>query len=212
MICTPSYIASPTSAMLTAVKESVASQPLTNRRQIIEALESAHEDGVEYWARFGTPAFFAPMGSQWSPAEHVRHLTRSMSPLLPVLTVPRVALRVAFGAPTSPSRSFEQIAASYERVLVAGGTAGRYTPSPEKENGGDIRRNAIMDHHSETLRGLTQAMERWSEVQLDAHRLPHPLLGKLTVREMMLFTLLHNRHHVEVAERRWIEAGLTRHG
>lgn len=196
--------------MLTAVKEPVASQALTNRRQIIEALESVHEDGVEYWARFSTPAFFAPMGSHWSPAEHVRHLTRSMSPLLPVLRVPRMALRVAFGSPTSPSRTVEQIAASYEQALAEGGTAGRYTPSHENESGDDVRRNAIMDHHSETLRGLTQAMERWSEAQLDSYRLPHPLLGKLTVREMMLFTLLHNRHHVEVAERRLRETGAAR--
>jgi len=198
--------------MLIAMQVSVVVEALANRRQIIEALESVHEDGVEYWARFDTPAFFASMGAHWSAAEHVRHLTRSMAPLLPVLRMPRVALRVAFGSPTSPSRSVEQIAASYALALAAGGTAGRYTPSPEKESGGDVRRNAIMDHHSETLRGLTQAMERWSEAELDAHRLPHPLLGRLTVREMMLFALLHNRHHVEVAERRWIEAGLTRHG
>ena len=58
---------------------------------------------------------------------------------------------------------------------------------------------AIMDAHSETLRGLTKAMEKWTESQLDAYRLPHPLLGRLTVREMMLFTLIHNQHHVDVA-------------
>lgn len=195
--------------MLTALKLPDVAPALANRRQIIEALESTHEAGVAYWARYDTPAFFAPMGSHWSAAEHVRHLTRSMSPLLPVLRVPRMALRVAFGSPTSPSRGFEEIAAGYAEALAAGGTAGRYTPSPEKDSGGDVRRNAIMDHHSETLRGLTQAMERWSEAELDAHRLPHPLLGKLTVREMMLFTLLHNRHHVEVAERRLQELSHT---
>ena len=27
---------------------------LSNRREIVEALESAHEDGVEYWSQFGT--------------------------------------------------------------------------------------------------------------------------------------------------------------
>lgn len=183
---------------------------LSNRREIVEALKSTHEDGVEYWSQFETTTFFAVMGSHWSPAEHVRHLTRSMSPLLSVLRVPRVALRMAFGPATTPSRSFEQIAGCYGQALARGGTAGRYTPSPEHESGDDARRNAIMDHHSETLRGVTQGMERWTETQLDAHRLPHPLMGKLTVREMMLFTLLHNRHHVQVAERRLQETGARR--
>jgi hypothetical protein len=50
-------------------------------------------------------------------------------------------------------------------------------------------------------------MERWSEAELDAYRLPHPLLGRLSVREMMFFTLLHNRHHQAVAERRRVETG-----
>ena len=69
----------------------------TSRRAIIDALELAHEAGVDYWSGYTTPEFFAPMDSHWSAAEHVRHLTRSMTPLLPVLRVPRVALRFAFG-------------------------------------------------------------------------------------------------------------------
>ena len=188
--------------MITAVNESLRPTAHTSRRAIIEALELAHEAGVDYWSGYTTPEFFAPMDSHWSAAEHVRHLTRSMTPLLPVLRVPRVALRFAFGAATKPSRSYEQIETMYATALAAGGTAGRFSPSPERADGDVARRDAIMDAHSETLRGLTQAMDRWTEEQLDAHRLPHPLLGKLTVREMMLFTLLHNQHHVLVAERR----------
>ena len=194
--------------MITAVHESIRPTAHPNRRAIIEALELAHEAGVDYWSGYSTPEFFAPTAGRWSAAEHVRHLTRSMTPLLPVLRVPRVALRLAFGAATEPSRSYEQIEAMYAKVLADGGTSGRFAPSPERADGDTARRDAIMDAHSETLRGLTQAMDRWTEVQLDAHRLPHPLLGKLTVREMMLFTLLHNQHHVVVAERRRGEAGL----
>ena len=198
------------SAMITAVNEPIRPAASGNRRTIIEALEAAHEAGQDYWASFSTAEFFAPMGSHWSAAEHLRHLTRSMTPLLPVLRMPRVALRLAFGAATAPSRSYGQVEAMYERALAGGGTAGRFAPSPERPDGDTARRDAIMDAHSETLRGLTQAMDRWSEAQLDSHRLPHPLLGKLTVREMMLFTLLHNQHHVAIAEKRRVEAGAHR--
>lgn len=196
--------------MSTTVRLSGASPSLSNRREIVEALENAHEGAVDYWAGYDTAEFFAPMGTRWSAAEHVRHLTRSMTPLLPVLRVPRAALRFAFGAATKPSRSYDDIETAYARVLTDGGTAGRFAPPPDRNAPDAARRNAIMDSHSETLRGLTQAMERWTEAQLDAHRLPHPLLGKLTVREMMLFTLLHNQHHVQVAERRRMENGLHR--
>ncbi len=195
--------------MSAVLSEPIAPAALSNRREIIEALEVAHERAVDYWSDYSTAAFFTRMDAHWSASEHVRHLTRAMTPLLPVLRVPRVALRMAFGAATRPSRSMSELQSLYSAALQAGGTAGLYTPPPDRGAADMVRRNRIMDTHSETLRGLTQAMERWSEAQLDAHRLPHPLLGKLTVREMMLFTLLHNQHHVTVAERRRVESGLT---
>lgn len=195
--------------MITAANELTRTTALSTTRQIVEALEAVHESGVNYWSRFSTREFFAPMASAWSPSEHVRHLTRSMAPLLPVLRVPRVALRVMFGSAITPSRSYEMLHVMYDAAIAAGGTAGRFAPTPERSAPDDARRNAIMDAHSETLRGLTQAMEKWTESQLDAHRLPHPLLGRLTIREMMLFTLIHNQHHVEVAERRRREAGMV---
>ncbi len=194
--------------MSVVTQESTGTEVLSSRREMIEAMEGAHETAVEYWARYDTPAFFRKMGTHWSASEHVRHLTRAMTPLLPVLRVPRMALRLVFGAPTRASRTIGEIAALYTAALDAGGTAGRYTPSPEPAPGSQVRRDRIMDTHSETLRGLTQAMERWTEVQLDTFQLPHPLLGRLTIREMMLFTLLHNRHHVNVAERRRLQTAL----
>ncbi len=54
-----------------------------------------------------------------------------------------------------------------------------------------------------TVSGLVGKIPGWSEAALDRYRLPHPLLGKLTVREMLFFTLYHNAHHLDqVAGRR----------
>jgi len=36
---------------------------------------------------------------------------------------------------------------------------------------------------------------------LDKFMLPHPLLGKLAVREMLFFTMYHNLHHVNNVRR-----------
>ncbi len=193
--------------MSTTLPYTVSRATVSSRREIIEALEAAHEVGVQYWSGFSTPEFFAQIGAHWSPAEHVRHLTRAMTPLLPVLRVPRMALRMMFGRAARPSRSLGALESQYAKALAAGGTAGRFAPPPDHATADLVRRNEIMDAHSETLRGLTQAMEKWTEAQLDAYRLPHPLLGKLTVREMMFFTLLHNQHHVDTCERRRAELG-----
>jgi hypothetical protein len=52
---------------------------------------------------------------------------------------------------------------------------------------------------------------RWPEAKLDAIQLPHPLLGNLTVREMLFFTLFHQSHHMDVIRRRLTAAtGIAR--
>jgi hypothetical protein len=42
---------------------------------------------------------------------------------------------------------------------------------------------------------LARRIDRFSETQLDQLILPHPLLGKLTLREMLYFTIYHVQHH-----------------
>ena len=193
--------------MTSAVFDDALSHDSHGRADIVRQLEAVHELAVSYWGQYDDDQFFAPLGVAWSPAEQVRHLTRSMTPLLPVLRLPKLALRLLFGRSHASSATLGALRVRYQRALDAGGQAGKYAPTPETGSGRP-RRNAIMDAHSETIRGLTAAMARWSDEELDSYRLPHPLLGKLTVREMLLFTVLHNEHHVAVAERRRMEAGI----
>ena len=55
--------------------------------------------------------------------------------------------------------------------------------------------------------GLRAAAATWSEEALDRHGLTHPLIGELTVREMLLFCVVHERHHLKLVRTR-LEAPL----
>jgi hypothetical protein len=86
--------------------------------------------------------------------------------------------------------------ALYQAALDAGGGAGRFAPSsvaPDLAQS-DWRRRILAQWRSVGA-DLVAGLGRWSEPALDRHLLPHPLLGKLTVREMLFFTLYHNVHH-----------------
>ena len=48
---------------------------------------------------------------------------------------------------------------------------------------------------------LTAQVARFSEEELDQLILPHPLLGKLTLREMLYFTIYHVKHHEKTIQR-----------
>jgi hypothetical protein len=48
---------------------------------------------------------------------------------------------------------------------------------------------------SNNIDQLARRVNRFSESELDQLLLPHPLLGKLTLREMVYFTIYHAHHH-----------------
>lgn len=170
------------------------------------ALEELHAESVRYWSAMGTAVFLAPLGDAWSPAENVRHLTKSMRAVTQGLRVPRIVLLLRFGRPGHPSRSYETMRETYRARLAQGADAGRFGPGARPA--GTVRadpeaeRVQIMAYHATAVRGLLDAIQPWPERALDRRQLPHPLLGNLTVREMLLFTLYHNRHHVDGVRRR----------
>ena len=174
---------------------------------IRNALNRVHAESVQYWGSFTTPSFLAPIGSAWSPADNVRHLTKSIRPLTRGLELPRLIVRLRFGGTSRPSRSYEQMREDYRHALSGGGQAGRFAPTPLTDvSDSDAERVRIMSAHADSVSALGAALVRWSERDLDRCQLPHPLMGKLTVREMLLFTLYHNQHHVDVVRQRLSDA------
>lgn len=51
------------------------------------------------------------------------------------------------------------------------------------------------------IKWLTQKLDKFTEEELDRYILPHPLLGKLTISEMIYFTIYHVLHHKKMTER-----------
>lgn len=127
---------------------------------------------------------------KWSPAQQAEHLVKSVRPVTMALRLPKFLLPMLFGKSNRPSRTFEELVAKYQSKLAAGGTASRpFVPGVPRSLPGVYRR---LGH---TVDVLCQQLERFSEAELDILILPHPLLGKLTLREMLYFTAYHARHH-----------------
>jgi hypothetical protein len=179
-----------------------AREPRT-RDDIVRELERVRVESRAYWMSFAPDAFLAPLGDAWSPADNVRHLTKSVRPVAMALRIPRLMLRLRFGRAQAPSRTYGALVEVYRGKLAAGGQAGSYAPSPlGAEGDAEAARTRILAQHD-------QACAKWSEDALDRYRLPHPLLGNLTVREMLFFTVYHNQHHVDVVRRRVAGAAST---
>jgi hypothetical protein len=121
------------------------------------------------------------------------------------LKLPKLLLAILFGTATSPSRRYDEMRETYQGRLSAGGRAGgRFVPpqlSPGEAEAESVRARTL-DGWSRSGEDLVKALRRWSEKGLDKYRLPHPLLGKLTVREMLFFTHYHDLLHAEIVRKR----------
>lgn len=171
--------------------------------EIATALRALHADSVQYWSSVPTAAFLAPLGEAWSPADNVRHLTKSVRAVSAGLRLPRWVLWFAFRGARRPSRRYAEIREIYRARLARGASAGRFAPEAQRVIVDPVAERArIMERHAIAVEEMARLVTRWPEQALDRRQLPHPLLGILTVREMLFFTLYHNRHHVDGVRRR----------
>ena len=139
-----------------------------------------------------TPDPFARRSAdQWSPGENLEHLRLAVRPLNLALLLPRFALRV-FGRPRQ-HRPYEQVVEQYRARLASGAKATTPFIPASLAPGTDGER--LIRVFRQAYATYAARLGRRDEAFLDSIRLPHPILGRLTVREMAFFTLYHLHHH-----------------
>ncbi len=172
---------------------------------LLSALYDTEREVTEFFGSLAPDDYTFRQESAWTPAEHLEHLRISVAAVTRGFSAPRWLLRVRFGRARRRSRTFEELRGDYRARLGAGGGAsGQFVPTREEPTGAQrgvpqAERIARWRRVNERFRA---ALDGWSERDLDRIQLPHPLLGMLTAREMVLFTVYHAGHHVAAAKRR----------
>lgn len=159
---------------------------------ILTELLEKHQQFTAYVLSLPEADFlYAPPG-KWSSGQQLDHVKRSIRPLVLALRLPKGILRLLFGTANRPSKSYEELVKKYQSKLEQAVTP----PAPFRPDVIAFQgRNRVQTALQTTVRSVINALERWSEEDLDRYILPHPLLGKITVREMMYFTIYHAQHH-----------------
>jgi hypothetical protein len=172
--------------------------------ELVTALQAMVGEGAAFVDTLGDATFFAPQGDRWSPAEHIRHLRKGSAALAPALKLPLFVLELRFGRHRGASRTFLEMHETYKKALAAGAQAGSFAPTPEPVTPSDpvARRAKILHDWLRTNRALCDAASGWSEAKLDKAQGRHPVLGMLSVRELLEFTIFHTTHHLKLVQSR----------
>jgi DinB family protein len=170
---------------------------IDSKDKILAALKDSNQRAANWFQEIQVTEFFTRHGEVWSPSDNLDHLIKAVKPITKALKLPRITLQAMFGKPEKVSVSYEELCQLYRDVIAKGGqAAGRYLPEQKSPVGNaEAEKRILLEGWTNASGELVSVAEKWQEADLDQYRLPHLLLGKLTIREMLYFTIYHNLRH-----------------
>jgi len=165
--------------------------------EILAALESNAGALAACFAAQPEAVLFTGDPDHWGPAHHLLHLAQTSRSITRGLRADRLPAHA-----TGVSRSYGEL------IGAAGASLAAASKERMLENGRGVivapgtTRDALIDAYVQASVDLRAAAARWKDEDLDRSTLPHAFVGDMTVREMLLFCVFHERHHLRLVRAR----------
>ena len=172
---------------------------IQNKTEIIDALNEKIDAFNHFISSLDEKEFESAPEGKWSAGQNLDHLIRAIKPLQLAFRLPKLFLKLFFGRSNRPSKPYEQLVEKYKYKLAKGGKAsGPFIPPIVLFE----KKLSLLKTYERQKQNFIKKIQQQKESDLDRYILPHPLLGKVTLREMLFFTIYHNQHHLESLEQR----------
>ncbi len=168
--------------------------------EIQKSLTNNHQSFCNSVTILEENAFHSKQEGKWDAGEQLLHIYKSIKPLVLAYSLPKFIVGWKFGKSKGNSLPYDTLVQHYQEKLAVGGKAPiPFQPSPLKyEDRKELAQKIMI-----VIDFINQKIANTSESDLDKYLLPHPLLGKITMREMLYFTMYHASHHEKL-----VKAGL----
>lgn len=174
-----------------------------NKQELLYKLKADHQSFVDYILQLSDDEFLLTIPGKWTAGQQLEHIFKSVKPVAMAFGLPDFVLKMAFGKANRPSRTYPELVSKYKAKLAAGyNVSKRFTPDPVSIS----ERLSLSKSLILKVGKLCFVAEKCSDEQLETMLLPHPLLGKLTLREMLYFTVYHVEHHLLLTKKNLSEA------
>lgn len=163
-----------------------------NKQELSDQICEHHYAFIDYVSSLSNEDFEKSIQEKWTAGQQVEHMIKSVKPITQAFLLPNLLLKVVIGKSNREGRSYDEVVTKYNQKLEEGGKApSRFVPNKINAN----QKSLLLKSLKKVTFTLSTQIESFSEEELDTLLLPHPLLGKLTLREMMYFTIYHIQHH-----------------
>lgn len=167
------------------------------KEDIVDLLEKEHlllfnwldKQPEENWIK-------GPKG-KWSTGQHVLHLVDSLKKLNKALSYPKFILKTKFGITNRELRDYKTVSKKYqEKLAVNQEKAKNYNHGMKIPNLKE--KNQLLNTLQIQNKKLQHKTNKWKDTHLDNLILPHPLMGKMPIREIIMWTAHHTAHHTKI--------------
>ncbi len=167
------------------------------KTEVIEILIQKHQILYEWLESHPNENWVKGPEGKWNTGEHVIHLIQSENALNKALWLPKFYLKYKFGTNNRDNRTYNQIVRKYQEKLAdnPGVVANISKKMPTIKLTNKI--SYITKLEKEKMK-LINIFQKWTECDLDTFLLPHPLLGRMTIREIVIWTAYHTEHHYKI--------------
>ena len=136
---------------------------------------------------------------KWTTGQQVLHLVQSAMAINKGLGAPKLILRYKFGKSNRTPRPYEAIIKRYHERLegIKGITFG---PSKNMRIPAQEEKEQLIAVLESEHKKLQEHVQKWSDKSLDKLLLPHPAMGRMPVREFVMWAGYHVEHHTKSLE------------
>jgi len=140
--------------------------------------------------------------NKWTTGQHILHLVQSAKPLNRALGMPMFLLWYKFGKANRPPRTYAEVEDKYKTKLAKAPNI----VSPFSKNMPTTPPNgkqAIIDQLKKEEQVFLKKVSKLSEKNLDTYLIPHPLMGRMIIREIVMWNACHVEHHHLILQDRY---------
>lgn len=174
------------------------------KSQIYSLLKTQHEELMQYLLHLSDEEIHLQREGKWSTLQNIDHLLKSAKTVNPAVRKSSLVLRTAFGKPNREARTYEGLVKRYQERLegVKAEAPKAYRAAESKE----LDRERVLKEYDAEMQRFIDYVAKVKERKLDRTLLPHPLLGKLLLREIFYFMHYHTDHHYTAIKKIFMHA------
>lgn len=164
---------------------------------IVVLLEEKHQTLFNWLRSHDSEKWETGPEGKWTTGQQALHLLQSAKALNTGMSMPKFLLKYKFGKANREVRDLNTVINRYQERLKDMPQGAAFGPSRNMKVPGLNEKDYILNRLQVENKKLQYKINKWKDKDLDNYILPHPLMGKMPVREIVMWTAYHIEHHTK---------------